>query len=188
MRNPRRFYYFLHRVEDIFAAFYHYATQARRNRQLSIEGVVFDGLYIRRKTAAAGTPDSASDAEGQVKAAMRRYDQFVLAMNAESIAAMYTQDGELIDAGKTVARTPTSIRAFLASFDGAVRVEENVSIIESVSVTGATAIVTGTYQQKALLLSDKRSVRVQGKFEAEWSCHPDGQWLIRRMRTQPGRD
>ncbi|MGH9937315.1 MAG: YybH family protein, partial [Blastocatellia bacterium] len=150
--------------------------------------VVFDGLYIRKKTAGAGSSDalpaSTSDAEGQVKAAMRRYDQFVLAMNAASIAAMFTPDGALVDAGKTIASAPASIRAFLGSFDGKVRVEENVSSIESVTVTGATAILTGTYRQKALLLSDKREIRVQGKFEAEWSRQPDGQWLIRRMSTQ----
>jgi uncharacterized protein (TIGR02246 family) len=115
---------------------------------------------------------------------MRRYDQLVLAMNAEGIAAMFTPDGELIDAGKTIASTPASIRAFLQSFDGKVRVEENASSIESVTVTGATAILTGTYQQKALLLSDKREIRVQGKFEVEWSRQPDGQWLVRRMSTR----
>src|SRR5215813_11784227 len=141
--------------------------------------VVFDGLYTRRKIEA-----STSDAEEQVKAAMRRYDQLVLAMNAEGIAAMFTADGELIDAGKTIASTPASILAFLQSFDGKVRVEENASSIESVTVTGATAILTGTYQQKALLLSDKREIRVQGKFEVEWSRRPDGQWLVRRMSTR----
>jgi quinol monooxygenase YgiN/ketosteroid isomerase-like protein len=127
---------------------------------------------------------SASAAEEQVKAAMRRYDQLALAMNAEGIAAMFTSDGELIDAGRTVARTPASILAFLKSFDGKVRVEENASSIESITVAGATAILTGTYQQKALLLADKREIRVQGKFEAEWIRQADGQWLIRRLSTQ----
>jgi uncharacterized protein (TIGR02246 family) len=129
-------------------------------------------------------PSPKADAEEQVKAAMRRYDQLVLAMNAEGIAAMFTPDGELIDAGKTIARTPASILAFLQSFDGKVRVEENVNSIESVTVTGATAILTGTYQQKALLLPDNREIRVQGKFEVEWSRQPDGQWLVRRMSTR----
>jgi uncharacterized protein (TIGR02246 family) len=151
-------------------------------------GVVFDGLYVRRKAELTGAPGAApaptSDAEEQVKAAMRRYDQLVLAMNAEGIAAMFTPDGELIDAGKTIASTPASIRAFLQSFDGKVRVEENASSIESVTLTGATAIMTGTYQQKALLLPDKREIRVQGKFEVEWSRQPDGQWLVRRMSAQ----
>ncbi|HEU0172886.1 MAG TPA: DUF4440 domain-containing protein [Blastocatellia bacterium] len=132
----------------------------------------------------SGVTSHTPDAEEQVKAAMRRYEQLTLAMNAEGIAAMFTPDGELIDAGKTIARTPGSIRAFLQSFDGKVRVEENADSIESVTVTGATAILTGTYQQKALLLSDKREIRVQGKFEVEWSRQPDGQWLIRRMGTQ----
>src|SRR5215510_325419 len=66
----------------------------------------FDGLYIRKKTAAAVAPDalpvSTSDAQEQVKAAMRRYDQLVLAMNADEIAAMYTSDGALVDAGQTI--------------------------------------------------------------------------------------
>jgi len=112
-------------------------------------------------------------------AAAARYDQLALAMNAEGTAAMFTSDGEMIDAGKTIARTHASIRAFLKSFDGKVRVEENASSIELVTVTGVTAIMTGAYQQKALLLADKREIRVQGKFEAEWSRQPDGQWLIR---------
>jgi len=129
-------------------------------------------------------PSPKADAEEQVKAAMRRYDQLVLAMNAEGIAAMFTPDGELIDAGKTVASTPASIRSFLQSFDGKVRVEENTSSIESITVTGATAILTGTYQQKALLLPYKREIRVQGTFEVEWSRQPDGQWLVRRMSAR----
>jgi Domain of unknown function (DUF4440) len=112
-------------------------------------------------------------------AAARRYDQLALAMNAEGTAAMFTSDGEMIDAGKTIARTHASIRAFLKSFDGKVRVEENASSIELVTVIGVTAILTGAYQQKALLLADKREIRVQGKFEAELIRQPDGQWLIR---------
>jgi uncharacterized protein (TIGR02246 family) len=131
-----------------------------------------------------GIPALAPDAEEQVKAAMRRYERLTLEMDAEGIAAMFTSDGELINAGKTIARTPASIRAFLQSFDGKVRVEENADSIESVTVTGATAVLTGTYQQKALLLPDKREIRVQGKFEVEWSRQTDGQWLIRRMGTQ----
>src|SRR5215470_17183255 len=115
---------------------------------------------------------------------MRRYERLTLAMNAEGIAAMFTPDGELINAGKTIARTPDSIRAFLQSFDGKVRVEENVDSIESVTVTGATAVLTGTYQQKALLLPDKREISVQGKFEVEWNRQSDGQWLNRRMSTR----
>src|SRR5262245_13655414 len=132
----------------------------------------------------SGVPSPTPDAEEQVKAAMRRYDQLVLAMNAEAIAAMFTSDGELIDAGKTIASTPASIRAFLQSFDGKVRVEENASSIESVTVTGATAVLTGTYRQKALLLPDKHEIRVQGKFEVECSRQSDGQWLARRMSTR----
>ena len=149
---------------------------------------VFDGLYIRKKTAGAGSPSatqaSAPSAEEQVKAAMRRYDQLVLSMNAQGIAAMFTPDGEIVNAGKTVARTPASIRAFLDSFDGKVRVEENVNSIESVTVTGVAALLTGSYQQKALILADKREIRVQGKFEVEWSRQPDGRWLIQRMSTR----
>jgi ketosteroid isomerase-like protein len=149
---------------------------------------VFDGLYIRKKTADGGSPGatqaSAPNAEEQVKAAMRRYEKLVLSMDAEGISAMFTPDGEIVDAGKTVARTPASIRAFLGSFDGKVRVEENVNSIESVTVRGAAAILTGAYQQKALILADKLEIQVQGKFEVEWSRQPDGRWLIRRMSTR----
>jgi len=149
---------------------------------------VFDGLYIRKKTTDGGSPGatqaSAPSAEEQVKAAMRRYEKLVLSMDAEGISAMFTPDGEIVDAGKTVARTPASIRAFLGSFDGKVRVEENVNSIESVTVTGVAALLTGTYQQKALILADKSEIRVQGKFEVEWSRQPDGRWLIRRMSTR----
>jgi ketosteroid isomerase-like protein len=131
-----------------------------------------------------GVPSATKDEEEQLKAAMGRYERFTLAMNAEGIAAMFAPDGELINDGKTIARTPDSIRAFLKSFDGKVRVEENLNSIESITVTGATAVLTGTYRQKALLLPDKREIRVQGKFEVEWTRQPDGQWLIRRMGTQ----
>src|SRR5262249_49745555 len=124
------------------------------------------------------------DDEALVKAAMRRYSQFVKDMNAEGIAALFTSDGELIDAGKVIAQTPASIRKFLGSFEGVVRVEENINSIDSITVTGTSAILVGTYRQKVLMLADNRPVQVQGKFEVEWSRQPDGQWLIHRMRTQ----
>jgi ketosteroid isomerase-like protein len=147
---------------------------------------MFDGLYTRRRSAASATDLSTSGSgdEELVKAAMRRYSQYVKDMNSEGIAALFTSDGELIDAGKLIAQSPASIRKFLGSFEGAVRVEENINTIDSVTVTGATAVLVGTYRQKVLMLADNRPVQVQGKFEVEWSRQPDGQWLIHRMRTQ----
>ena len=148
---------------------------------------VFDGLYIRKKSAAVekdGRSISTSDAQEKLKAAMKRYDQLTLAMNAESIAAMYTQDGALSNDGQTIASTPASIRAFLGSFEGKVRVIETGSSIESVNITGASAIMSGAFQQKALILSENREIQVKGKFDAEWIREPGGQWLIRRMNTQ----
>lgn len=123
----------------------------------------------------------------EVKAAMERYNQYVLAMDAESVAASFTADGEVIDRGRSIARGRDAIRKFLASFKGVVRVDENATTIQSVNVQGDTALVTGTYRQKATLLAHQRTIEVEGRLEAEWVRQPTGEWLIRRMRTKgPG--
>src|SRR5581483_1283248 len=130
-------------------------------------------------------PTPTVDDTAALGAEMQQYDQFVLKMDSQSIANMFASDGELVNAGRVAARGPENIRKYLMSFDGQVQVQANASHIDSVQVTGDTAVMKGTYSQKALVVATKQVVQASGHLEAEGKRQPNGGWLIERMSTAP---
>jgi uncharacterized protein (TIGR02246 family) len=126
-----------------------------------------------------------ADDTAALQAEMQQYDQFVLKMDSQRIAGLFASDGEMVNAGRVTARGPENIRKYLMSFDGQVQVQTNASQIDSLQVTGDTAVMKGTYSQKALVLATKQVVQVSGHFQAEWKRQPNGTWLIERMSTSP---
>src|SRR5262245_2054913 len=129
----------------------------------------------------ASETETATTPESEVEAAMQRYNQLILAMDAEGIAAMYTEDGQLGD-GPQAVRGREAIRDFLASFTD-VTVLAYSTTTDSMTVSGDTAVQTGTYEQRARLASG-RTVTVRGTYRAEW-VRQDGQWLSQKLTTRP---
>ena len=110
---------------------------------------------------------------------MQRYDRFIKAVNADSIALLYTPDGDL----GNVAHGQDSIRRFLATFKN-VTVLSMASTTDSIAIQGDSSIQTGTYRQVAVL-SEKDTVHVKGTYRANWQWTPEHGWRIKRMITKP---
>ena len=117
------------------------------------------------------------DKEG-VEAAMRQYDHLLKKLDADSIAMLYTADGELGD--KVHGRD--SIRRYLASFKN-IEVLSQMSTSESVELKENAAIQKGHYNQTALV-EGKDTIKAKGEYMAYWLWTPKEGWHIRRMITK----
>lgn len=142
-------------------------------------------LALAAFAAAAGCGSLAmqEDSPARIEAALKAYSASVLAMDADRIAASFTEDGELQNPGREPLRGPEAIKAFLKTFSG-VTVEENELKGDSLQIVGPSALQTGTFRQKARL-ADGKVVETKGTFEAEWERQENGSWLIARMTTNP---
>ena len=115
-----------------------------------------------------------------VELAMHSYDHLILELNADSIALLYTPDGDL----GNMAHGRDAIRRFLSTFKN-VRVLSQVSQTTSLQVSGDSALQTGRYEQD-VIVDGKDTVSVKGLYTARWIWINDSGWHIRRMDTGPG--
>jgi hypothetical protein len=115
----------------------------------------------------------------EVETAMKQYDHLILKLDADSIALLYTPDGDL----GTMAHGRDSIRKFLSSFKN-IRVLSQASITTLITMTGDSAIQKGTYRQTALI-AEKDTIKVKGEYIANWLWIPSEGWHIKRMITKP---
>lgn len=122
------------------------------------------------------------DDSDYLRFAVASYDKFVLAMNNDSIAALFTADGQMISGSTITAQTPAGIKSYLASFNGVVKVLEQKTTITSLTVNGTTAVVTGNYAQKYKLLSNNQTGIATGNIRFEWT-KTGGKWLISKSIT-----
>jgi hypothetical protein len=113
----------------------------------------------------------------QIKKAMKVYDRLILNMDADSLANLYTIDGEL---GKE-AIGRDSIRNFLKSFKD-IKVLDYQSETKSIIIYGNTAQQIGTYRQKVAVKYD--TLELKGKYSTMWMLIK-GNWLIKKMSTTP---
>jgi|SRR5690348_1671352 len=117
-----------------------------------------------------------------VELAMEQYDHLIKEMNADSIALLYTPDGDLGD----IVHGRDSIKSFLASFKG-IRVLSQHSISGSVKISGDTAVQNGTYYQTAVV-NNNDTMRISGEFNAVWYWMTPGEWHIKKMMTIPAHE
>jgi len=132
--------------------------------------------------AGAGDPKPGA-ARAEVEGALREYALLQKAADAVRLSAFYTQDGELIEPGMQPLTGPEAIRKFLESF-GAVRIETSSMDPEATEVFGDQAFQWGVYAQR-VALAGQPPAEYRGRFVAQWSRQATGQWLIRRLLTQP---
>ncbi len=114
-----------------------------------------------------------------VQAAMRYYDHLILKTNADSIALLYTPDGEL----GNIAIGRDSIRNYLNRFRN-FKVIYQSTTTDSITIKDDTAISNGIYRQKVIVPSGD-TVSVKGEYDAKWIWLKDGGWHIRKMETHP---
>jgi len=112
-----------------------------------------------------------------VKQAMATYDRLIKKMDADSIALMYTTDGDL----GIIAHGRDSIRKFLSTFTN-VKVLSASSSSENIKIKDDTAVQSGRYEQVALV-NNSDTVRPTGSYEAKWVWIKNEGWKIRRMIT-----
>ena len=113
-----------------------------------------------------------------VESSMKYYDHLLQKLDADSIALLYTPDGNLGD----IAKGRDSIRKFLSSFKN-VRVLSQRSITASIEITHDTAIQKGNYAQTDIV-SEKDTVKVKGEYTARWEWLRKQGWHIKRMTTR----
>ena len=114
-----------------------------------------------------------------VEQAMKQYDRLILKMDMDSIALLYTEDGNL----GNMARGRDSIRKFLAGFKN-MKVLSQASASDSVTIGQDTAWQKGFYHQ-TVIVSEKDTVKVKGAYTATWLWVPQNGWRIKKMETMP---
>ena len=119
------------------------------------------------------------DKKEEIKQALANYDRLIKKMDADSIAQMYTADGDLGD----IAHGRDSIKKFLSTFVN-VKVLSVHSSSEKIEIKEDTAIQNGRYDRVAVVNS-KDTVRPAGTFIAKWVWKINEGWNIQRMTTTP---
>jgi len=125
-----------------------------------------------------------ADRKTEIESALRQYDHLTFRMNGDSLADTYTANGVLGGKGMGKYVSRDSIRKFLKSFNPAdIHLISNYTKAETITFSGDTAIVKGTYEQKAKLAQGDTGVYV-GTFTAKW-LKENNRWLIANMYTVP---
>ena len=125
---------------------------------------------------------STGDSAG-VAAALEHYVGFVRQMASDSIAELYTADGELLATGRPPIVGPKAIQAFLDSFS-AYHVLADSMKPATLEVRGDTALQTGTFWQLVQVPAGDTVVAHSG-FEILWLRDRQSGWRVRRMGTTP---
>lgn len=113
-----------------------------------------------------------------VETAMNQYNHYIQKMNVDSIAFLFTPDGNL----GNLARGRDSIRNFLSKFKD-FKVLSQVSTTKSIKISGDSALQQGIYQQMTIIPKND-TVKVSGIFTATW-VHFENGWHLKRMLTKP---
>lgn len=122
--------------------------------------------------------------KAEIEKAMKRYDRQTFLMAADSLTDTYTLLGELGGKGMKTYVGRDSIRKFLKSFDPtSITLISNGTKAQSIVFKGDTAIVEGSYEQKAKLAQGDTGIYT-GTFHAKWVSEK-GKWLIAKMYTEP---
>lgn len=119
----------------------------------------------------------------QVDSALVRYDSLVRRTAGDSIAAMYTPEGEMLGTNMATVSGPAAIGRFLSQFSG-FHVDTQQMRAEALTIADTEATQWGTWRQ-AVTPPGQGMVHVQGRFVAQWIRGCDGNWRLRRLLTQP---
>ena len=126
-----------------------------------------------------------ADRKAEIENALKRLDHFTFLRVADSLADTYTPQGILSGKGMKTYVGRDSIRKFLKSFDlSSITMISNATKAQSVIFKGDTAMVEGTYEQKAKLAQGDTGTYI-GTFAAKWLKDEHGRWLIQKMYTVP---
>ncbi|MEI9921144.1 MAG: nuclear transport factor 2 family protein [Bacteroidota bacterium] len=112
-----------------------------------------------------------------IDAAMREYDRVLQTLDADAIAALYDEEGDLGEQ----AHGREAIRKFLSGFKD-IEVLSQLSSTNNIEMLGDSAVQTGSYVQIDVV-GKKDTITVRGTYTALWRWDGDA-WKIKRMETQ----
>lgn len=116
--------------------------------------------------------------KSSVETAMQQYNRYILNMDADSTALLFTPDGTLAN----IAKGRDSIRKLLSSFKN-VKVLSQASTTQFIQIRKDTAIQKGMYMQSDLI-NGKDTAHVKGEFTVQWQWMKNG-WHIKHIETKP---
>ena len=126
-------------------------------------------------TKAAPTP------RAEVEAAFQHYCTLLRAIDHTGIAAMFSADGELVNAGEAPVRGAAMINAYLAGFADYKILSYTTGPLVT-DVNGDYARLQTVYHQ-TVRIPDGRVINVSGQLEALWRRSAKGRWYLTRMST-----
>lgn len=156
---------------------------ARNRIGLSRSAALVVALAAPGTSVAAQQPDSAARAAGVV-GAMQHWIHVTQLVNADSAAAIYTPDAEMLQASMPPIHGRDAIHAFLKPFDGRAVVDSISGTAGRVDVFDSTAYLWGEYYQKTRIPPGAPQA-YRGRFVTEWRLGGDGTWRIARILMQP---
>jgi hypothetical protein len=115
----------------------------------------------------------------EIESAMNQYNHYIIMMNTDSIASIFSTDGDL----GGIAHGRDSIKHFLLRFKE-FKVLSQTSSTNMISITGDSALQTGLYWQTTIV-PPADTMHVKGSFTARWIFEEVSGWKIKRMDTQP---
>jgi ketosteroid isomerase-like protein len=115
----------------------------------------------------------------EIEAALNNYDRLIQKTDADSLALLYTEDGQL----SNIAHGRDSIRKFFFTLKD-VKVLSQSSFTESIQIDGNSAIQKGTYFQEAVA-PPADTLKMRGQFMVNWEWVKEHGWLIKQMDTKP---
>ena len=110
---------------------------------------------------------------------MNQYDHYIQTMDVDSIALLFTPDGDL---GK-MAHGRDSITKFLDKFKS-FKVLSQTSTTESINNMRDSIIQKGIYHQ-TVIVPVNDTVTVKGEYTATWVWLHKSGWHLKRMETKP---
>jgi outer membrane lipoprotein-sorting protein len=120
--------------------------------------------------------------EKGVLSSLQKYDRYLLTLDADSLATIFAENGELGQEGQQSITGRETIRTYMKSFTN-IKIYENRSESESIQFSGDSAVQKGKYDQRLSFHSD--TVQVTGEFNAVWVKENGNDWLLRKMMTKP---
>ena len=133
-------------------------------------------------TATTSADASASDASAvqEITRQGERHNAAWRLSNADSVAAVFAPDAELMFPDAPDVEGRDAIRQMLAGMFDSTRVESLDVRPDTIEVYGSSAMEWGTYEE-VVAPRGQPKVRFEGRYLLHWQRQPDGQWAIRRF-------
>jgi ketosteroid isomerase-like protein len=150
--------------------------------RMVVVGLLLAAPALEAQGRACAAP-SMAQARRELDSALVHYDSLIRWTQGDSIAAMYTPDGQMLGTNVATVQGPDSIAHLLARY-AAFHVDSEDMRPEATTIADTEAIQWGTWRQ-AVTPPGRDMVHVQGRFVAHWIRGCDGRWRLRRLLTQP---